>query len=375
MNFDISDEQKMLAEQVGRLLAERTPPARLRELIDAGAQWDEPLWRELAEMGALAVSIPEEQGGLGLDLIDLCVVAQELGRANAAVPFISSIGLAAELLRLFGDDAQKGEWLPLLATGEKVATLAFAEGMTDIWTTLPQCRFAEGTVTGTLFPVADLAIADIALVACQADGRPAFALVDLSAGGIAREAMDSFDLLRSHGRLTLDRAPASLISIDDEAAFQALLDRFAILLAFEQIGGAEACLYMARDYAMERRIFSRPLASYQAIKHKLADIFVLIELARSNAYYASWAAANGAADLASAAAAARLAAIDAFEQAARENIQVHGGIGYTFEADCHFYYRRERLLAVMLGGRARWSARLIGAVASAASPATLQAAA
>jgi acyl-CoA dehydrogenase len=141
-----------------------------------------------------------------------------------------------------------------------------------------------------------------------------------------------------------------------------LFDRAAVQAAFEAVGGAEACLHMARDYAMERRIFGRPLASYQAIKHKLADVVVAIELAKSNAYFAGWAADDAPDELPAAASAARLTAIAAFEMAARENLQVHGGIGYTFEANCHFFYRRERTLALSLGGRESWAERLLAHV-------------
>jgi acyl-CoA dehydrogenase len=141
-----------------------------------------------------------------------------------------------------------------------------------------------------------------------------------------------------------------------------LFDRAAVQAAFEAVGGAEACLKMARDYTMERQIFGRPLAGYQAIKHKLADMVTGIELARASAYYAGWAAVNSAEELPEAAACARLNASAAFERAARENLHVHGGIGYTFEANCHFYYRRERTLALSLGSREHWSDRLLAQV-------------
>lgn len=371
MNFDLSDEQKMLAEQAQRLLSELSPPDRLREIIDSEESWDEPLWRSLAEMGFLGAALPEEYGGLGLTQLELCVIAQELGRSNAAVPFLSSIGYAAEVLGAFGSEEQKAACLPRLAAGELVATLAYANGLTDVWSDAPAVRYDGGKLSGASWPVADLAIADIAIVACQSDGATRFALVDLKADAVRRAPLDSFDELRTHGRLELDGAPGELLPGSDPALLQKLLDRFAVLTAFEQIGGAEACLYMARDYALERKIFSRPLAAYQVIKHKLADLFVAIELARSSAYYAAWMAVTDSPELPAAAAAARLAAIEAFELSARDNVQVHGGIGYTFEANCHFYYRRERLLALNLGGVPRWSKRLIEAIPDSVQPAAI----
>ncbi|MDR3389624.1 MAG: acyl-CoA/acyl-ACP dehydrogenase [Rudaea sp.] len=360
MNFDLSDEQKMLAEQARGLLNERSTPHRLRALIDAGAEWDEPLWREIGEMGYLGASIPEEYGGLGMTELDLGVISEEMGRANVAIPFFSSIVLAADAIRLAGSESQKAEWLPRLAAGETVATFAYAEGAGGWTGSALRATFEQGRISGIKTPVADGGIADMAVVLVNNDGRPALALVVLDQPGVTRSRLDSFDQLRAHYAIAFDGAAAELL--DGHAAAHAidrLFDRAAVQGAFEAVGGAEACLTMARDYALERQIFGRSLASYQAIKHKLADILVGVELARSNAYYAAWAALNAADELPLAASAARLSAIGAFENAARENIQVHGGIGYTFEANCHFYYRRERTLALSLGGREPWANRLI----------------
>lgn len=360
MNFDLSDEQKMLAEQVGGLLAERSSPERLRELIAAGAEWDEALWSELAEMGFLGAAIAEADGGLGMTALDLGVISQELGRANVALPFFSSIVLAAEALKLAGSPRQKAALLPAIASGERIGTFAYAEGAADWRALTPTTRLVDGRLTGTKTPVADGGIAHFAVVLVDSGSGPALALVDLDQPEVAREKLDSFDQLRAHYALRFSGAKAELLDAATGGEVIAnLLDNAAVQAAFEAVGGAQACLNMARDYALERQIFGRSLASYQAIKHRLADIAVAIELALSNSYYGAWAAANAPEDLPAAAAAARLTAIAAFENAARENIQVHGGIGYTFEANCHFYYRRERTLALSLGGREAWADRLI----------------
>jgi acyl-CoA dehydrogenase len=353
MDFDLSDEQKMLAEQARGLLAERTPFDHLRKLIDDGAEWDEPLWRELAEMGFLGASIPEEFGGLGMSELDLAVISQELGRVNAAVPLFSSIVLAADAIRLAGSAAQKAEWLPKLASGEVVGCFACTEGPGPL---LGRGVTLEGgKLSGAKHPVADAGIAQIAVVQVG-DG---LALVRLDQPGVIRTKLDSFDQLRTHYRLEFDRIKAE--ALPGKGVMPTLLDRAAVQAAFEAVGASEACLAMGRDYVMERQMFGRSLASFQAIKHKLADVATAIEIAKSNAYFAGWAAAESADDLPAAAAAARLTAIKAFEMAARENLQVHGGIGYTFEANCHFYYRRERLLAVNVGGRGMWADRLLAA--------------
>ncbi len=351
MNFDLSDEQKMLAEQARGLLAERVPFDHLRKLIDASAEWDEPLWRELGEMGFLGANIPEEFGGLGLSELDLAMISQELGRINAAVPFASSVVLAADAIRLAGSEAQKAEWLPRLATGEVVGCFAYAEGPGDLLGRA--VRIDGGKLNGTKAPVADAGVASIAVV----QAGEALALVRLDDPGITCTRLDSFDQLRPHYRLDFADAGAELLPRGGQ--IETLFDRAAVQAAFEAVGASEACLSMARDYAMERQMFGRPLAGYQAIKHKLADVAVAVEMARSNAFYAGWAAGEAPGELPAAAAAARLTAISAFEIGARENLQVHGGIGYTFEANCHFYYRRERTHAIALGNREHWAERLI----------------
>jgi len=360
MNFDLSEEQRLLAEQLRALLADRSAPDRLRFLIEGKAEWDEALWRDLGELGFLGAAIPEAYGGLGMNELDLGLISEELGRANVALPFFSSIVLAAGAILRGGSEEQRGTWLGRLASGEAVATFAYAEGaagftMDDISTT-----WSEGRLTGVKTPVADAGIASVAVVVVQQKGTPAIALVDLNQPGVTREKLTSFDQLRAHYRLSFANAEAELLEGEATVGLlEWLFDRAALQAAFEGVGGADACLHMARDYAMERLIFNRPLAGYQSIKHKLADILVGIEVARSAAYYAAWAAEADPSSLPVAASAARLTAVSAFEQAARENLQVHGGIGYTWEANCHFYYRRERTLALALGSRDRWADRLI----------------
>lgn len=359
MNFDLSDEQVMLGEQTRKLLSERASPNRLRALADGGKAWDEGLWRAAAEMGLLGAAIPEQFGGVGLGEIDLCVVAAEMGRGPAPIPFASSICLAAEAIRQAGSTKQKIEWLPKLASGEIVGVYAWNEDRGAFDPERMHTKVQGGNLTGRKSPVADAELASMAVVAALDGGEPTLHVVPVDRSRVRIEAVSGFDLLRRHASIAFDQAAAERLPGSSRAFIEHMENRAAVYAAFEQIGGAEACLYMARDYAMQRRTFGRPIAAYQAIKHKLADVFVEIELARSNAYYAAWAMANAAGDFPAAAATARLSATYAYDLASRENLQVHGGFGYTWEADCHFHFRRARLLSAFLGGPDAWSARLM----------------
>ena len=367
MELELNDEQRQIKEEVSRLLDERATPDRLRALIKAQAPYDAELWTTLAELGLLGAAIPEEFGGVGLGEKSLCVIAEELGRVVAPVPFFSSICLVAEAIRLAGTAAQKAEWLPKLASGEAIGALAWFEGRGFPDERKLRTRLAGGKLHGAKAPVADGGIATVAVVVCEG---PELALVDLTQAGVTREPMNGFDQLRPHVRLVFDGATAEAMSDAAPApALRRLQDRAAIYEAFEQVGAAEAAMLMARDYTLQRYTFGRPLASYQAVKHDLANILVLVELARSNALYAAAALEADAADVPVAAATARVGATRAYELAARENLQLHGGIGFTWEANCHFHYRRARLLALNLGSQEIWEGRLIDALAAQNPPA------
>ena len=222
---------------------------------------------------------------------------------------------------------------------------------------------AEGSrLTGTKMPVADGDVADFAVVlAAQGDGRAGLFLVDLKEPGVTRASLATVDPTRSHARIVLEGAPGEPLGAPGAGwpLTERLLDRAAVLVAFEQLGGAQAALEMAREYALGRFAFGRQIASFQAIKHKLADMYVGVELARSNAYYGAWALTKDAPELPVAAAAARVAASEAYYHAAKENIQIHGGMGFTWEFDCHLHYRRAKLTGLMLGSARRWKDLLV----------------
>jgi alkylation response protein AidB-like acyl-CoA dehydrogenase len=363
MNLDFSDDQKHLKSEARRFLEAKCPPSRVRDVIEGRADgYDRDLWRAVADQGWLGAAIPEEYNGLGLGRLELCVVAEELGRALAPIPFASTLYFFAEAILLAGDADQRSAFLPRLAAGELIGALAAAEGPGPASPASIRAVVNGLRLSGTKLPVTDGDIADHALVLAQENGRPGLFLADLSGPGVARETVQTLDPTRSVAKLVFDGAPVTRLGPAGQGAelLAQVMDRAAVLIAFEQIGGADRCLEIARDYALERYAFSRPIGSYQAIKHRLADMFIKNELARSNAYYGAWALSTDAPELPLAASAARISATEAFNFAAREAIQVHGGVGFTWAMDCHLFYRRSRQLGLVAGPPRAWKERLVG---------------
>ena len=362
MNLDFSDEQKQLREQVRRFLSEQCPPTAVRAILEGSDRYDKALYSGLAELGVLGAAIPEEYGGVGLGHLELCVVAEELGRVMAPVPMASSIYLAAEFLLLAGTESQKSKWLPKLASGEAIGTFALVEGPGRARPESISARVTGGQLSGVKMPVADGCDADFAVVAAR-DEKEGVSLyiVSLTGEGVNREDLETIDPTRGQARITFDKAPAELLGSPGQGWHVAtqVLDRAAVLMAFEQLGGADRAMEMARDYALDRMAFGRPIGSFQAIKHMLADMYVSATLARSNCYYGAWALGSGAAELPVAAATARVSATTAFQQCSKNNIQVHGGMGFTWAFDCHLYYRRSNALALALGSLSTWESQLI----------------
>ena len=363
MNFDFSADQKSLREQARKFLGEHASSARVRRILEGAAPYDAELWRGMGEMGWLGTAIPESYGGAGFGYLELCVLAEELGRSLAPTPFSSTIYLAGEALLLAGSDAQKKRWLPRITQGAAIGCFAMAEGPHVATPANLTARVESGHLTGTKMPVLDGDVADVAVVlaADGGAGRAGLFLVDLGGPGVTRTPVATVDPTRSHARIVFQRAPAEPLGAAGQgwALTERLLNRAAVLVAFEQLGGAQASLEMAREYALGRFAFGRQIGSFQAIKHKLADMYVAVELARSNAYYGAWALSTDAPELPVAAAAARVAACEAYYQAAKENIQIHGGMGFTWEFDCHLHYRRAKLTGLMLGSARRWKDLLV----------------
>jgi alkylation response protein AidB-like acyl-CoA dehydrogenase len=362
MNFDFSDDQKYLKEQARKFLSEQASMAAVRKVLDdQEVSHDRGLWQGITDMGWLGVAIPEAYGGLGLGELELCVLAEEMGRSLAAVPWASTVYLLAEALKIAGSEEQKNAVLPKLVEGNVIGCVGASEGPGEPRAETLKTIFDGSKISGTKLPVADGDIATHALILAKHGGGTSLVLVDMSAAGISRKPLKTFDPTRSHASITFDQTPAQLIGEagDGLGLLGRLYDRAAVLFAFEQIGGAQACLDMATDYAKGRFAFSRQIGSFQAIKHKLADMYVALEIARSNAFYGAWALSCDAPELPLAAASARIAACEAYYLASKENIQTHGGMGFTWDVDCHLFYRRAKLLAVQVGAPAIWKEKLV----------------
>ena len=364
MNFEFSSDQMLLKDQARKFLESEESVKKAREVLEGEQTHDESLWKSVIEMGWTATTIPEEFDGLGLGYLELCVIAEELGRSLAPTPFSSSVYLATEALINLGSEEQKQNYLPRLAVGEVIGTLAHTESTSSPSVENLSCELKGNKLNGTKIAVTDGDIANFAIVSAKESEKTVLCLVDLSAKGVEITSQNTLDPSRSHASINFKDVEAETLGSDGDGwtALQEILDRAAVLFSFEQLGGAEACMNMAKEYAMGRFAFGRPIASFQAIKHKIADMYIAVELARSNCYFGAWALSTDAPELPTAAATSRVSASKAFHECSKENIQTHGGMGFTWEFDCHLYYRRCRQLAANIGSQAVWKNKLISSL-------------
>jgi alkylation response protein AidB-like acyl-CoA dehydrogenase len=375
MSVGYSVEHEQLRQSVRRFLAEKSPLSAVRGLMEAGASRDDSVWRQLSQqLGLPGIAIPEEYGGSGYGPVELGIVAEEMGRALLVAPFFSTVVLAAQALVISGDEAAKRRWLPGIAAGELTATLAVAEesGSWDpesVNTTAIE-NGGGWTVTGTKLFVVDGHTADLLLVVARTpDGLGVFG-VEGDAAGVERARLDALDLTRPLASVTLRDAAAVRVGAARDSVYGDIEyrdtaqwlaeagDLVRAALAAEQVGGAGRCLDLAVEYAKVREQFGRPIGSFQAIKHKCAGLLVEVESGRSAAQAASAAVAGGHPDARVTAAVAHAYCSRVFTHAAKECIQIHGGIGYTWEHDAHLYLRRAKSDELLLGSPARERARL-----------------
>jgi alkylation response protein AidB-like acyl-CoA dehydrogenase len=356
MNFDLSDDAKTLKDAARKFLDARAGPAAARKVMNAGSTHDAALWAEVVEQGWPAARVPEALGGLGLGADEACVLAEEIGRSLAPVPLMSTLG-AIEALLIAGNEAQQARWLPGLASGEAVGCIAWAEA-THSPLQMPATRLEGGKLSGVKSPVIDGLVATLAIVTVATPDGPAMAIAALDGAG--REKVETLDLVRPSAKLAFAGTPAE--ALGTAADWVRLTERLAVLASWEALGTADAAREMTVAYAKDRVAFGQRIGRYQGVKHKLADMYIKAELARAHALHGCWAWSDGAPELSQAASAARVSSLDALRFTAEEAVQLHGGIGFTWEQDCQFYYRRNRLLAASIGSRAHWSDRLVRAL-------------
>ncbi len=351
MSILYDEGRQAIAREAERVLAARYDKARLLELLDQTGEYDRTFWQTCIDQGWTALALPEVHGGLGLGLVELGIVAQACGTATAGAPFLLTNYGSGEALAQSGDAGAQQRWLPELASGAAIGAIAFAEGNEA----LPHAiavRYAGGRLSGTKPAVTAGLVAHFAVVLAQGDHGPVLALAELT--GVTRTPIDSFDNSRGYADLRFDSTPATILAEGSEALSIAreVTARMAVVIAHEQLGGAEALMRQARDYALERKAFGQPIGAFQSVKHRIAELYVLVELARANCIHA--AASLGQPGFLKAAAAARLSATEAYDTAARDCVQIHGGVGVTWEQGLHLHMRRARSLAIECGNMLAW---------------------
>jgi len=361
VNFAFSDEQEQLRDAVRRFLEAKSPSTEVRRLMDTTDGYDPAVWAQMAnELGLQSLHIPEEFGGQGFTFVELAIVLEEMGRVLLCAPYFSTVVLAADAIINAGTDAQKGELLPGIAGGETIAALAFTEP-NGKWDASGIEMVAQGsgdsyTLDGTKMFVIDGHLADCIVVAARLEGTSGEEGISLftvagDAAGLTRTALATMDQTRKQAKLEFSGVAAAPLGTPGEgwAALSKTLDQAAACLANEMVGGAQQVLDMAVEYAKVRVQFGRPIGSFQAIKHKCADMLLEVESGKSAAYYAAWAAAEDNEELPVAASLAKAYCSDAYFHAAAENIQIHGGIGFTWEHDAHLYFKRAKSSEILFG--------------------------
>ncbi|PRZ43328.1 alkylation response protein AidB-like acyl-CoA dehydrogenase [Antricoccus suffuscus] len=373
--FEFTEEQRDMRALVRTFCADAWPETEVRRLMDTPEGFDREVWRRLGgDLGILGLAVPEEYGGEGRGIVDLAIIAEECGRVVACSPFLSTVALSATALLHSADEGPRKALLTEIITGQKVVALA-ATDASGQWQpangSVTAAQVSDGwTLTGAQSHVIDGAAADALLVLAQTPSGPTLFLVDPSAPGVTREPQTTLDQTRRMAVVTLRDAPGTVVGAvggGDEAVAKAR-DVGAVVLAAEAVGGSQRLLDISVEYAKTRLQFGRPIGGFQGVKHRCADMLVAVEDARSTAYHAAWALDDDSVDDARVAVdLATVVTADAYRRVAKDTVQVHGGIGFTWEHPTHLYYKRAASDAALLGGRAAASERLAAGVLDAAS--------
>ena len=358
MNFGFSEEQEFLRTTAREFLANECPSAVVREVMEDPRGYRPEMWKQMAELGWLGLLIPEEYGGTGLGFVDLVVIQEEIGRANLPSPFLATLQGTLAVLRS-ANETQRKELLPAVAGGECILSFAITEvaGTEEARHVETRAeRDAAGyRLIGTKLFVPDGQNADRIVVAARSggagEGGISLLLVDPKAGGVEIEPLESMDRTRRLAEVRFDGARGELLGPENGgwSTWEWLRDRTLVALSAEAVGGAEKVLEDSVAYAKERVQFGKPIGVHQAIKHKCADMLMQVESAKSITYYAAWAIDQETEDATLAAAMAKAYTSDAYRHCSAENIQIHGGVGFTWEYDCHLYFKRAKAIEVTYG--------------------------
>jgi len=357
-DFSFTDEHEELRTTLRRFLEENSDEALVREQMVTERGYDPRVWELITEqMGLTGLIIPEEYGGAGYTYVELLIVLEEMGRALLCAPYLGTAVFATNALLHCADETTRKELLGDIAAGRTIASVAHAEpnGRWDLAGVEMQATKTDGgfELNGSKTWVLDGHTADVLLVVARSEGGLSLFRVDTDAAGLKKSLIPSLDITRKLARLDFDGTPAALVSSGDQTgALEHVLALTIAALAAEQVGGAQMCLETATEYAKTRLQFGRPIGSYQAIKHKCADMLVEVELAKSAAYAACFAAANAEEDFAQMAALAKSCCSEAYFHTAAESIQIHGGMGFTWELPVHLYFKRAKSSELFLGDAA-----------------------
>jgi alkylation response protein AidB-like acyl-CoA dehydrogenase len=354
MQFGLTETQQTLKNTARKFLAAECPLAEVRKQMETETAFDSALWGKIAEQGWTGIVFPEEYGGFGMGMVEMAATLEEMGRALLPGPFSSTVLLAGSLLEAAGNDSQKQKYLSAVCRGEAKATLALLEDSASWSPDAVQMKASGLTLNGRKLFVPDAAVADFVIVAARMDGDLALFLVPSNARGLRITNLPAMDATRKLYEVTFDSVPAELLAQGGSArkALDRTLDIATVGLVAEMTGGMQRLLEITVEYAKTRKQFGRAIGEFQAVQHQCADMLVYTESSRSAAYYAAYAIQEGIPEARLAVSVAKAYASDAYREVGNRAIQVHGGMGFTWENDAHLFYRRAKASELAYGDAA-----------------------
>lgn len=364
MQFGLSESQQILKHTANKFLAGECPMAEVRRLMDTPTAYDPELWAKMAGQGFLGIIFPEECGGMGLGVVELILFMEEAGYANLPGPFFSTVALAGTTINAVASAEQKKKYLSRISSGDARATLAVLESKASWDPADVEMTATGGKLTGTKLFVTDAAAADFIVVVA----KNGIYLVDAKAPGLRIDPMNGLDLGRKIYAVSFSNTPAE--KLGNAEGLERALAISATALSAELVGAMQRTLEITVAYAKTRKQFGKPIGIYQAVQHQCADMYLETESSRSATYYAAWALQENAVDAATAVAIAKMYASDASRTVGNRGIQVHGGMGFTWENDLHLFYRRAKASETMLGDATFHRERIARLVIDTAGPRT-----